>query len=106
MLLKKSENLRKTCGYNCKCFTGPHSVLQIFIEQIVRAVEQFGEKLKKLIQDDYDLYLEAYQNYSFSELKYTINNIDINVILHLLAQEQELEQGLKQGLKDGLAETG
>jgi hypothetical protein len=32
ILLKKSENLRKTCEYNCKCFTGPHSVLQVFIE--------------------------------------------------------------------------
>jgi hypothetical protein len=60
--------------------------------------------LKKLIQEDFDLHLVDFQKHSFSELKYTINNIDINVILYLLAQEQhEIEETLiKQGIKDGL----
>jgi NADH/NAD ratio-sensing transcriptional regulator Rex len=50
------------------------------------------------------LYLIDFQKHSFSELKYTINNVDINVILYLLAEEQtNIEDNLvKQGIKDGL----
>jgi len=52
ILKKKYNNLRKLCEHNCKCFTGPHSVLQIFIEKIVQAIESFACKLKGLTRDE------------------------------------------------------
>jgi hypothetical protein len=61
ILKKKYDNLRKMCEQNCKCFTGPHSVLQIFIEKIVQAIEQFTQKLKILARDDLNLWTEDSQ---------------------------------------------
>ena len=61
ILKKKYNNLRKLCEQNCKCFTGPHSVLQIFIEKIVSAVESFAKRLRILTKDDLSLWVEVDQ---------------------------------------------
>ena len=94
ILKKKYDNLRKLCEQNCKCFTGPHSVLQIFIEKIVQAVESFSSKLKGLARDDLQLWVED-QNFNcedyqsddnepnLNELNYSINGIDLNTIFKM-----------------------
>lgn len=43
LLLKKYyDSYKKQCDKDCKCFTGPYSVLQIFIEKIVDAIQNFA----------------------------------------------------------------
>lgn len=111
ILKKKYNNLRKMCEQNCKCFTGPHSVLQIFIEKIVEAIESFVEKLRVLTRDELQLWTEENKNdeseegdeKNLNELNYTINNIDLNLIFKML--DQQSKDGLLAGFKQGLLEA-
>lgn len=96
ILKKKYNNFRKLCEQNCKCFTGPHSVLQIFIEKIVQAIESFGQKLRNLTKDDLLLWIENHDNFvsddekdgkNLNELNYSINGIDLNLIFKMQSQQ-------------------
>lgn len=46
---------KKVCEKNCKCFKGPYSVLQIYIERIVDTILEFKTKWRRLAQDDLKL---------------------------------------------------
>lgn len=78
------------CEQYCKCFTGPHSVLQIFIEKIIAAIDSFAEKLKILTRDDLELWSdehldkeESEEEKNLNELNYSINGIDLNLIFKI-----------------------
>lgn len=87
---KKYNNLKKLCEQSCRCFTGPHSVLQIFIEKIVQAIDSFAEKLKVLTRDELQIWLEekvekeeSEEEKNLNELNYSINGIDLNLIFKM-----------------------
>jgi len=58
LLKRQYDAYKKQCDKNCKCFTGPYSVLQIFIEKIVDAIQSFAQKLRVLAHDDLRLWEE------------------------------------------------
>lgn len=96
LILKREYNkLKKQCEVNCKCFTGPHSVLQVFIEKIVQAIECFVQKLKRVSRDELKLWHEEKMSLDFpgdngknyNELNYSINGIDLNLILKIQSLE-------------------
>ena len=99
--------MRKLCEQNCKCFTGPHSVLQIFIEKIVSALDSFAQKLRILTRDDLQLWVDdgksalEPEEKNLNELNYSINGIDLNIIFKM--QDQiTVQDGIKSGLLDGI----
>ena len=116
ILKKKYNNLRKLCEQNCKCYTGPHSVLQIFIEKIVSAIDSFSKKLRILTKDDLQLWVEAEkpeaseeEEKNLNELNYSINGVDLNLIFKMQSgfkptspeeseesKDREVQQKLKQ----------
>ena len=84
LILKKNyNNLRKLCEHQCKCFTGPHSVLQIFIEKIVKAIESFSQKLQTTTKDELLLWSEVASGSEEEKEKHLICGIDLNLILDL-----------------------
>ena len=110
ILKKKYNNLKNLCEHNCKQFTGPHSVLQIFIEKIVEAVKSFADKLKLLTRDELSLWVEdkpdkddSEDEKNLNELNYSINGIDLNLIFKM-QDKIEIKDGLKKGIMDGLTE--
>lgn len=42
----------------CRRFTGPHSVLQIFLEKIIECVDQISSEIKESAIKDQNLWIE------------------------------------------------
>jgi len=55
-LKTKYENLLNQSREMCRRFTGPHSVLQIFIEKIVACVSFISQNLKQFVANTLDLW--------------------------------------------------
>jgi len=45
------EKLLKPCMEMCRIFTGPHSVLQVYLEKIIGSVHCYSNTLKKRIKE-------------------------------------------------------
>lgn len=58
-LKNKYENLLTASRDMCRRFTGPHSVLQIFLEKIVASINFIAESLKLSTLKDYKLWIEV-----------------------------------------------
>ena len=43
----------------CRRFTGPHSVLQIFLEKIVASIKFIAKSLKESTKNEFDLWIEV-----------------------------------------------
>lgn len=114
VILKRNfNNLRKQCEVSCRCFSGPHTVLQIFIEKIVEAIESFVEKLRVMTRDDLQIWKMKGNDYdylddrgkNYNELNYSINNIDLNVILKMQSlYKPSITNSIKKGLLHGIKE--
>ena len=55
----KYENLLTASRDMCRRFTGPHSVLQIFIEKIVASINSIAESLKESTLRELNLWTEV-----------------------------------------------
>ena len=55
----KYENLLTASRDMCRRFTGPHSVLQIFLEKIVASINFVSESLKESTLKDLGLWTEV-----------------------------------------------
>jgi len=58
-LKNKYENLLNQSREMCRRFTGPHSVLQIFLEKIVVSISQIAENLKDYTLNTLGLWVEV-----------------------------------------------
>ena len=56
--ITKYENLIKQSTELCRKYTGPHSVLQIFLEKIIACIGQISLQMKNLAKNDLQLWKE------------------------------------------------
>lgn len=54
----KYENLIKQSTELCRKYTGPHSVLQIFLEKIIACIGQISLQIKQLAKNELQLWQE------------------------------------------------
>lgn len=57
-LKNKYENLLTASRDMCRRFTGPHSVLQIFLEKIVASIKFIAKNLKESTKNEFKLWTE------------------------------------------------
>ena len=55
----KYENLLTASRDMCRRFTGPHSVLQIFLEKIVASIKFISKSLKESTKNEFGLWIEV-----------------------------------------------